>query len=116
MNEPQITYRGLDHSSALDTRIAEHCKKLEVSHPKITRCHVVIDELDRHKSQGNVFEVRIDVHVPGHEAVSHGKHEDPYAAVTLAFEHMQRQLDETFRIQRGEVKRHGESRGNEAQT
>ena len=115
MNEPQITYRGLDHSTALDTRIAEHCRKLEVSHPKITRCHVVIDELDRHKSQGNVFEVRVDVHVPGHEMVAHGQHQDPYAAVNLAFEQMQRQLDETLAIQRGKVKRHGESHGNEAQ-
>ena len=114
MNEPQITYRGLDHSAVLDTRIAELCKKLEVSHHKITRCHVVIDELDRHKSQGNVFEVRIDVHVPGHEVVAHGQHEDAYAAVNVAFEQMQRQLDETLRIQRGEVKRHGESRGHEA--
>jgi len=114
MNEPQITDRGLEHAPALDTRIAELCKKLEVSHPKMTRCHVVVDELDRHKSQGNVFEVRIDVHVPGHEAASHGKHEDAYTAVNLAFEHMHRQLDESLRILRGEVKRHGESPGNEA--
>ncbi|HSS26749.1 MAG TPA: HPF/RaiA family ribosome-associated protein, partial [Usitatibacter sp.] len=60
-------------------------------------------------------EVRIDLHVPGHELATHAQHEDAYAAVTQAFDHMFRQLEESLRIQRGEVKRHGESRGNEAQ-
>jgi len=112
---PQITYRGLEHSPALDGRIVELTKKLEDSHPKITRCHVIVDELDRHKHKGNLFEARIDLHVPGHELATHAQHEDAYAAVTQAFDQMWRQLEETTRITRGEVKRHGESRGNEAQ-
>ena len=115
MTEPQITYRGLEHSPALDTRITELSQKLGEFHPKITRCHVVIDELDRHKTKGNLFEVRIDLHVPGREIATHAQHEDPYTATTNAFDHMYRQLEEDIRIQRGEVKRHGESRGNEAQ-
>jgi ribosomal subunit interface protein len=115
MNEPQITYRNLEHSAALDARIAELSRKLDEFHPKITRCHVVIDELDRHKHKGNLFEARIDLHVPGHEIATHAQHEDPYTAVTEAFDQMYRQLEEDIRIKRGEVKRHDESRGNEAQ-
>ena len=113
--KPQITYRGLDHSPALDARIVEQTSKLEDLHPKITMCHVVVDELDKHKRKGNLFEVRIDLHVPGREIATHAQHEDPYTAATNAFDHMYRQLEEDIRIQRGEVKRHGESRGNEAQ-
>jgi len=115
MIEPQITYRGLEHSAALDARILELSRKLEEFHPKITRCHVVLDEIDRHKRKGNLFEARIDLHVPNHEMFTHAQHEDPYTAITQAFDQMTRQIEEDIRIQRGQVKRHDESRGNEAQ-
>jgi ribosomal subunit interface protein len=105
--EPQITYRGIDRSPALDARIRELTNKLETFHPKVTSCHVIVDEHDRHKQKGNLFEVRVDVHVPGHEIVaSKQQHEDPYAAVTDAFHVMFRQLEEDIRKLRGEVKRH----------
>jgi ribosomal subunit interface protein len=105
--EPQITYRGMEHSAALDTRIRELVTKLENFHPKITSCHVIVDESDRHKHKGNLFEVRVDVHVPGREIVaSKQQHEDAYAALTEAFHVMYRQLEEDIRKVRGEVKRH----------
>jgi ribosomal subunit interface protein len=108
--EPQITYRGMDHSPSLDARIQELCHKLEQFHPKITSCHVIVDERDRHKAKGNHFEVRLDVHVPGREiAVSRQQHEDPYAAVTDAFHVMERQLEQEIRKLRGEVKHHGDA-------
>jgi len=112
---PQITYRGLEHSPALDERILELSRKCEEFHPKITMCHVVLDELDRHRSKGNLFEARIDLHVPGHEIATHAQHEDAYQAVTQAFDQMFRQLEQDIQLKRGEVKRHGERRGNEAQ-
>ena len=105
--EPQITYRGMEHSPTLDARIRELCNKLEQFHPKITSCHVVVDEQDRHKNKGNLFEVRVDIHVPGREIVAtKQQHEDPFAAATDAFQVMERQLEEDIRKQRGEVKRH----------
>lgn len=107
--DPQITYRGMDHSAALDGRIRELCNKLEQFHPKITSCRVIVDEHDRHKAKGNLFEVRLDVHVPGREiAVSKQQHEDPYAAVTDAFRVMERQLEEELRKLRGDVKHHND--------
>ena len=107
--DPQITYRGMDHSQAFDARIRELTNKLENFHPKITSCHVIVDEQDRHKSKGNLFEVRVDVRVPGREIVAtKQQHEDPYAALTEAFHVMYRQLEEDIRKVRGEVKRHTE--------
>jgi len=64
MVQPQITYRGMPHSPALDARIRDLAAKLEEFHPKITRCHVVVDEIDRHTNKGNLFEARVDIHVP----------------------------------------------------
>ena len=112
MANPQITYRGMPHSPAMDARIVELASKLEESHPRITRCHVVVDETDRHKSKGNLFEVRVDLHVPGHEIVAtQHAHEDAYAAINEAFAVATRQLDDVARRQRGEVKTHRGDRG-----
>jgi ribosomal subunit interface protein len=113
MQEPQITYRGMPHSPAMDARIVELAAKLEELHPKITSCRVVVNEADKRKSKGNLFEVRVDVHVPGREIVAtNQRHEDAYAAITSAFEVLTRQLEDGLDIQRGEVKLHREERGD----
>lgn len=116
MQKPQITYRGMPPSPAMDARILELAGKLEDLHPKITSCRVVVNEADKHKSKGNQFEVRLDVHVPGREIVAtNQRHEDAYAAVTAAFDVVVRQLEEGLEIQRGEVKRHRDERGDNTQ-
>ena len=95
----------------MDARIVELAGKLDEFHPKITSCHVVVDEIDRHKSKGNLFEVRIDLHVPGRELVAtHQQHQDAYVAISTAFDVMFRQLEDAARIQRGQVKRHRDDR------
>lgn len=113
MTTPQITYRGMPHSPAMDARIIELVARLDDLHPRITRCHVVVDETDRHKSKGNLFEVHVDLHVPGSEIVAtQHANEDAYVAITQAFEVVTRQLEDAVRRQRGEVKRHREPRGD----
>jgi ribosomal subunit interface protein len=115
MITPQITYRGMDASPAMDSRILEYAQKLEEFHPKITMCHVIVDMRDRKKTKGNHFEVRIDAHVPGHEVgASLKEDEDPYVAMDQAFEVMYRQLEEDIRRKRGHVKRHDDERGDDA--
>lgn len=109
MIEPQITYRGMAHSPAFDDRIRELAGKLEEFNPRITSCHVVVDECDRHKRKGNHFEVHVDVHVPGKEIVASMKeNEDPYVAATEAFHVVMRQLDEDLERRRGDLKNHRE--------
>jgi ribosomal subunit interface protein len=107
MAQPQITYHRLQSSPAMDARILELCGKLEEFHPKITSCHVIVEEIDKHKHKGNLFDVRIDLHVPGRELVAtHQQNEDAYAAITQAFDVMYRQLEEDIRRKRGHVKHH----------
>ena len=97
----------MQHSPAMDERIRELAAKLEDLQPKITRCHVVVDETDRHKSKGNLFEVRVDIHVPGREIVAtHQNDTDAYVAIGAAFDAVHRQLEDQMHIQRGDVKRH----------
>lgn len=115
MQEPQITYRHMDHSPAMDSRIVELAGKLSDLHPKITSCHVIVDEVDRHKTKGNQFEVHVVLHVPGQGELvaTRQSHEDAYLAVNEAFDSITRQLEGALEIQRGDVKRHaGERRGD----
>jgi Ribosome-associated protein Y (PSrp-1) len=107
MISPQITYRGMAHSPAMDARIVELASKLEDLHPRITRCHVVVDETDRHKSKGNLFEVHVDLHVPGCDiAATRQANADAYVAISQAFDVLTRQLEDVVRRQRGETKNH----------
>lgn len=96
----QITFRGMDSSPALETRIREHVAKLESFHDRITGCDVVVELPHQHHRHGKQWHVRIDLRVPGHEIVvsrDPGKdedHEDVYVAVRDAFLAARRQLDE----------------------
>lgn len=104
----------MEHSPAMDARIVELANKLEGLNPRITTCHVVVDQVDRHKAKGNQFEVHIVLHVPGRGEVvaTRRSHEDPYLAANEAFDAVTRKLEEELEIQRGEVKLHTPERGD----
>jgi ribosome-associated translation inhibitor RaiA len=108
----QITWRGMEPSAALETRIRELVKSLEKFSSKIVRCHVVIDLPHKHSHQGRIYEVRIQISTPGAELIAQREHherhthEDPYIAVRDAFRAVQRQLEDYERERRGDVKRH----------
>jgi ribosome-associated translation inhibitor RaiA len=95
---PQITYRGMAHSPAMDARIAELAAKVEDIHPRITTCKVIVAEIDKHKQKGNLFEVHVDMHMPGAGEIvaTHQRHEDCYIAVTAAFDVVLRQIENTL--------------------
>lgn len=102
-------------SPAMDARILELAARLEELHPRITSCRVVVNETDRHKNKGNLFEVRVDIHVPGREIVAtNQRHEDAYIAINEAFDVVARQLEDGLEIRRGEVKLHREERGDDS--
>jgi ribosomal subunit interface protein len=101
MDNPMITYRGMPHSAAMDARINELAAHLASLNDRITAFHVVVDENDRHKSKGNLFEVRLDLHIPGQEIVATGQQdEDAYVALNKAFQAAERQLEDGVRRRR----------------
>lgn len=103
----QIAMRHMETSAVLEAHIREKAAKLEEFHPRITSCRVTVEELDRHKNQGRHFRVRVDLRVPGKEIVANRDHdEDVYVALRDAFDAARRQLEETARESRGEVKTH----------
>lgn len=107
----QITFHGIDHSDAVETRVREKVGKLEQFSDRITGCKVAIES--NHKStsnlhhKGDAFHVRIDLTVPGSELVvkrDSDEHEDIYAALKGAFQAIERQLKEYVARSRGDVK------------
>jgi len=104
----QITFRDMQPSEALETRIREKTAKLEQFHARITSCRVTVEESRKHHSQGRHFGVRIELRVPGREPIVSRlhHHEDPYVALRDAFGAARRRLEETARADRGEVKIH----------
>jgi len=111
----QITFRHMEPSSALEARIRQRAQELEQFFDRITACRVTVESQHHHRRQGNLFEISIELMVPGREivvgrseGVSHA-HEDAHVAVRDAFDALRRRLEDHVRSGRGQVKFHVET-------
>jgi ribosomal subunit interface protein len=103
----QITIRDVPHSEALESHIRQKAEKLETFYPHIIGCRVVVEIPHKHKHQGRLFDVRLDITVPGSELVVNREgNEDVYVALRDAFNAARRQLEDYGRRQRGYIKTH----------
>ena len=103
----RISFHQIPSSAALEDHIREKVQSLEQLHPNLTRCNVTIEQPHHHKNQGNAFNVRIDLYVPGDEiVVNRDSDEDPYVALRDAFEAARRKVVKHAQKKRGDVKRH----------
>jgi ribosomal subunit interface protein len=107
----QITFRHVDRSDDVEQKIRERAAKLDSLYDQIMTGRVVVDLPQQRHRKGKIFQVEVDITVPGKELVvnrdpllNHA-HEDIYVAVDDSFDAMERQLTEYARTQRGEVKR-----------
>ena len=96
----QVTFRHVDRSPALESRINELASRLDRYSGQIMACHVTVESPHRHAHQGALYDVRIDITVPDQEIAIHGthprdhSHEDPYVALRDAFRAARRQLQD----------------------
>ena len=113
----QITIRHMAHSDALTARVREEVGRLSALHPDIVSCRVVVEQGDRHKSQGRLFNVRIALGVPGQELIANHDHdEDVYVALRDGFASLKRRLEDVARRQRDTVNEHVSVSGGEARS
>ncbi len=108
MKQPlQITFHNFDRSEAVEAAAMEKAEKLSRFCPDIMACHVSLNLLQKHKTKGRPYAVRIDLTLPGHElVVNREQDEDIYVALRDAFNDMGRQVEEVVRRRRGDVKTH----------
>jgi ribosomal subunit interface protein len=108
----QTTFRHMDSSEALAAHIRGRAEELERFFDRIISCRVVVECRHPRRQQGNLFHVRVDLGVPGHEIVvrrdpaARHAHEDAHVAVRDAFDAVRRLLEDYVRERRGDVKLH----------
>ncbi len=68
---PEITFRNVDKTNAIDALINEKIGKLEQVCDYISSCHIIIEKIHDRPRSGSPYRVRIDITVPpGHELVA----------------------------------------------
>lgn len=101
--QPEITFRGVDMSPALEANIRERIDHLEKFHPRITSCKVVIHAPHRHQQKGTIYQINVELIVPGkdiavsRETGNNHAHEDIQVAVRDAFDEARRLLEDHLR-------------------
>jgi cold shock CspA family protein/ribosome-associated translation inhibitor RaiA len=111
----EIVFHNTPSKPAVETEIRHRVAKLDRLYEHLTGCRVSVEQLHRRHHTGNLYEVHIDMRVPGDElVVSHEPHRarekfaDPDLGIALrnAFKAAERRLLDYKRKQRGEVKLH----------
>lgn len=102
----------MDRSEAVESHIREQIEKLERYYDHIIYCNVVVEAPPKHQHHGQLYDVRIDLGIPGEEIVVSRQgpkdkaHRDFYVAARDAFEAARKQLREAAQRQRQQVKTH----------
>jgi len=108
----QITFRHMDPPESAERQIHARVEELERFYPRITACHVVLEADHRRHQQGKLFQVRVEVTVPGRviavgrDPAEHHAHEDAHVAIRDAFDAVRRRLEDHARRARGDEKTH----------
>ena len=106
----EIHFTNMERSDAVEGSARVRAERLEKFFDGITSCHVFVDASHRHQRKGNLYEVRIEVRVPGTELAVNNKpgdvnaHEDIHVAIRDAFNAMERQLKKWKKQFRGQPK------------
>ncbi len=101
--EPRVSFRNMDHNDRVEAHVLEKIAELEQFHPRIVGCQVVVDAPHRQHQTGTLYNIRIDVSVPGQdivitrEAGKNHAHEDINVAIRDAFDAARRKLEDRVR-------------------
>lgn len=111
----QISFHNVSRTSEIEDLIWEHAATLNEFYGRIMSCRVVVDMPHRHHEHGNLYQVRIDLKVPGEEIAitrepsQHVACRDLHVAIRDAFDEARRKLEDYARRQRGATKLHEEA-------
>lgn len=108
MQEPlQITFRNFPASKSAEYLVRKKAQKLEKFFDRIVKCRVVLET--QHHHNANLYDVSLDIQVPGRTFAISSAHHDDHArecldvAIRDAFEAAWRQLQGYMGTQRERV-------------
>lgn len=106
-----VTFDGVDASDALRDAIVDRAQRLARFAADITACQVVVARDSQHHRQGNAYDIRVKLALPGGDIEARGvgtgmRQADPYAAVADTFDALRRRVEDRTRLRRGAVKSH----------
>ena len=109
--EPQISFRNVERTDALDRMILAGIDKLGDVHDRITSVRMAVEDQRGSGIQDHLYRVRINITIPGAELVveetPEGEPHPPLDQVlNQAFDAARRRLKDTLERQRGNVKEH----------
>lgn len=111
----EITFHNLQPSPSLEEEIRERVAKLERLYDRLVGCRVSVEGLHKQHRKGNIFEVHIELMVPGpnpvvsrppHRAKQRYANPDIHVSLREAFDAAERQLKDWKEQIRGFVKPH----------
>ena len=111
----EIVFHNMPSSPALEADIRGRVAKLERLYKHLIGCRVSVEHLHRRHQTGNVYEVHIEMRVPGEDVVvsrephhARERYADPDVGVAVrdAFKTAERRLLDFKQRQRGDVKVH----------
>lgn len=103
----QINFRNLDHSDAIEASVRKYAAKLAQLNGEVQSCRVTIESPHKHRYKGKIYQVVVDVKVPGKELVvsrtpdDEHAHEDVYVAIRDAFNAAHRRIQQYTKKRRG---------------
>ncbi len=106
----QVSFRHMEHSPTIEAAVREKAAHLDTFADHIMSCRVVVEPAGKHHLHGNLYEVRIDITVPGEEIAvtrepgEHTEYRDIQVALRDAFDSARRKLEDYVRRRRGGVK------------
>ncbi len=110
---PEITYRGIEKTDAIERLILEKAAKLDEIHDSVISCRIALEKTQEFQRTGSPYRVRIVTRVPpGHELVvrrenSEGEmHDRLQTTINDAFNALRKQLIKLKEKQQGDVKTH----------
>ena len=106
----QITTRNFHLTEPVEATIRDRAAKLDNYCSEIMKCRLTIEVPHRHKQKGILYELKIDITVPGSEiVVKREPNTDLNIAIRDAFAAAERQLKQYSGRRQGEVKFHEET-------
>jgi ribosome-associated translation inhibitor RaiA len=100
MQPLQITFRNTPPSKTIERLVRQKARKLEEFNGRIVKCHVTLETQQQRHRKGNLYDVHLDIQIPGKSfAVTSAQHDsNEYELLSMAirdaFDMAQRRLQD----------------------